>query len=163
MFKKKVLKNKQLFIILIIYALSHVFLCSNNFYLNFLNPLFWLCFLIIFYQKLKTSNKKEINITLIISLIFFILYLSSGFIFGFTNSPYNHSLINMFKNLGKTILPIWGMEILRYKLLKCNKNFGALITIIIIISEINFKALLTSHNIAFFHYLISVIIPTCLG
>ncbi len=159
MFKKKIPKYKQLFIILIIYTLSHVFLGSNNFYLNFINPLFWLCFLIIFYQKLKILNKKEINITVIISLIFFILYLSSGFIFGFTNSPYNHSLINMFKNLGKTILPIWGMEILRYKLLKSSKNYEVLITIIIIISEINFKALLITHNITFFHYFISMIIP----
>ena len=65
----------------------------------------------------------------------------------------------MFKNLGKTILPIWGMEILRYKLLKSSKNYEVLITIIIIISEINFKALLITHNITFFHYFISMIIP----
>ena len=159
MFKKKVLKNKQLFIILIIYALSHVFLCSNNFYLNFLNPLFWLTFLIIYYHQNLKFSQKDINITLIISIVFFILDFASGFIFGFSKSPYNNSLVNIVTNFEKVILPIWGIEIIRFKLLKSNKNFGALITIIIIISEINFKALLTSHNIAFFHYLISVIIP----
>ena len=48
---------------------------------------------------------------------------------------------------------------MRYKLLKSNKSFRALITIIIITSEINFKALFLSHNIVFYHYLISTIIP----
>ncbi len=160
MFKKKILKNKQLFFLLIIYTLSHIFLCTNNFYINFLNPLFWLSFLIIFYQQnFNISNKKEINITLIISTIFFLLYLSSGFIFGFNKSPYNHSLISIFKNLGKIILPICGIEIIRFKLVKSNQNFRTLITIIIIISEINFKAFFATHNIIFLHYLISTIIP----
>lgn len=160
MFKKKTLKNKQLFLLLIIYTLSHIFLYTNIFYLNFLNPLFWLCILIIFYhQDLKILTKKEINITLTISVIFFVLYFSSGFIFGFSNSPYDHTLISILKNLGKIILPICGTEIIRYKLLKSNKDFRALITVIIIISEINFKVLFLSHNIDIFHYLISVIIP----
>ena len=160
MFKKKMLKNKKLFFILIIYTLSHIFLSTNSFYLNFLNPLFWLIFLIIFYhQDLKIANKKEINITLIISIIFLILYFFSGFIFGFSNSPYNHTLISILENLEKIILPICGMEIIRYKLLKSNKSFRALITLIIIIGEINFKALFLSHNIIFLHYFISTIIP----
>ena len=153
MSKKKTLK---IFFLLTIYTLSHIFFYSNNFYINFLNPLFWLFFLIFFYhQDLKLPKKKEINITLTISIIFFILYLLSGFILGFTKSPYNHTLISIFKNLGKIILPIFGIEIIRYKLLKNNNNnfFRILITIIIILSEINFKALFLSNNI--FYYLIS--------
>ena len=54
------------------------------------------------------------------------------------------------------------MEIMRYKLLRRNKNnfgFKAFITIIIILSEINFKALFLSRNIDFFYYLTSIIIP----
>ncbi len=157
MSKKKTLK---IFFLLTIYTLSNIFFYSNNFYVNFLNPLFWLFFLIFFYhQDLKSPKKKEINITLTISIIFFILYLLSGFILGFTKSPYNHTLISIFKNLGKIILPIFGIEIIRYKLLKNNNNnfFRILITIIIILSEINFKALFLSNNI--FYYLISQIIP----
>ena len=159
MFKKKILKNKKLFFILIIYTLSHIFLSTNNFYINYINPLFWLIFLLIFYHQDLKINKKEINITLTISIIFFIIYFTSGFIFGFSNSPYDHSLISTLENLEKIILPICGIEIIRYKLLKSNKSFRALITIIIIISEINFKALFLSHNIIFLHYFISVIIP----
>ena len=163
MFKKKFLKNKQLFFLLIIYTLSHIFLYTNTYYINFINPLFWLSFLIIFYhQDLKLLNKKEINSTLIISIIFFILYLASGFILGFNKSPYNHSVISIIKNLWKVVLPIYGLEIVRYKLIKSNQNYfwiRALITIIIIISEINFKALFLSHNLILYHYLISVIIP----
>ncbi len=163
MFKRKILKNKKLFWLLIIYALSNIFLYNNNFYHNFLKPLFWISFLIIFYyQNSKWLKKKEINITLIISIAFFIIYFFSGFIFGFNKSPYDHTLISILKNLGKVILPIVGLEIIRYKLIKSNQNyfgFRALITIIIIVSEINFKALFLSHNIIFLHYLFSIIIP----
>ena len=153
MFKKKILKNKKLFFLLIIYTLSNIFLYTNNFYIYVLNPLFWLCLLIIFYRKdLKLLKKKEINISLIISITFLILYLVSGFIVGFNKNPYNRTLIYTFKSLWKVILPICGIEIVRYKLIKSNKNhFGimSLITIIIIISEINFKVFSISHNITF--------------
>ena len=163
MFKKKIIKNKQLFFLLILYTISHILFYTNNFYINFLNPLFWLIFLIIFYHNyLKLPRKKENNITLIISIIFFTIYFVSGFILGFNKNISNYSLINIFINGWKVILPIWGIEIIRYLLLKDNKNsssFRALITIIIILSEINFKALFLSHNIIFFHYLISIIIP----
>ena len=162
MFKKKTLKNKKLFFLLIIYTLSHIFLYTNNFYIYFINPLFWLSFIIIFSNKnLKLPKKTEVNFALSISVIFLIIYLVGGFILGFNKNSYN-SLIYIFKNLWKVILPILGIEIVRYRLIKSNKNsFGikALITIIIIISELNFKAFFLSHNIISFHYLASVIIP----
>ncbi len=163
MFRKKILKKQKLFFILILYMLSHIFLSAYNFYTYFLSPLFWLGFLLIFYhQDLKLPKKNEISIALTISVIFFILYLVSGFILGFNKNLDNHTLIDIFKNLEKVILPIWGIEIVRYELIKSNKNYlgiNILITIIIIISEINFKNLFLSHNIIFLHYLISVIIP----
>ena len=163
MFKKKIFKNKQLFFLLIIYTISHIFFYNNNFYINFFKPFFWLIFLIIFYhQDLKLINKKEINIAFSISIIFFILYLISGFIFGFNKNLSNYSMINIIINVWKFILPICGIEIMRYKLLKSNKNyfgFKVLITIIIILSEINFKALFLSNNIIFFQYFVSIIIP----
>ena len=160
MFKKRTLKKKNLFFLLIIYTLSHIFLYTNNFYIYFLNPLFWLCFLVIFhYQDLKVLNKKEINTTLVISIIFLILYLVSGFVVGFNKNPHDHTAIYIFKSLWKNILPIYGLEIMRYKLIKSNKKHFVLITMIIIMSEINFNALFLSHNIIFFHYLVSIIIP----
>ena len=58
MFKKKMFKNKKLFLILIIYTLSHIFLSNNNLYINYINPLFWLIFLVIFYHQDLTINKK---------------------------------------------------------------------------------------------------------
>ncbi len=158
MFKRKNLKNKKLFFLLIIYTLINILSYNNNFYINLINPLFWSCFLVIYYhQDLKILNKKEINITLTISTIFLILYLASGIIVGFSKNSYNP-----FINLWKVILPICGIETMRYKLIKSNKNnFGimTLITIIIIMSEINFRAIYISHNIILFHYFISTIIP----
>ncbi len=162
MFKKKTLKNKILFFLLIIHTLTHIFFYTNNFYIYFFNPLFWLSLLIIFYQDLKLPKKKEINITVMISMIFFILYIASGFIFGFNKNSNNESLITMLINLWKVILPIYGIEIIRYDLIRSNKNhlgMIALITIIIIINTIDLKTLFLSHNIIFLHYLISEIIP----
>ena len=131
MFKN--LNNKPLFFLLIIYTLSHILLYTNNLFINYINPLF--CFLIIINNPKIIPNKKEINITLTISIIFFILYITSGFIFGFSN--YNITLNNICKNLWLVFLPIYCIEIIRYKLIKSNKNnrIRALITIIIIISE----------------------------
>ncbi len=163
MFKRKTLKNKKLFFLLTIYTLSHIFLYTNHFYIYFLNPLFWLCFLIAFYhQDLKLLRKKEMNITLTISIIFLILYLASGFLFDFYKSSYDHTFVYTFKNLWKTILPICGIETVRYELIKSNKNhFGIMtfITILIIVSEMNFKIFFLPHNLIFFHYLISIIVP----
>ncbi len=163
MFKKKTLKNKKLFFLLIIYTSIHIFSHTNNFYIYFFNPLFGLIFLITFYhQNFKLLHKKEINIALTTSIIFLILHLVSGFLLGFNKNPYNNTLIHLLENLWKVILPICGIEIMRYELIKSNKNnlgIITLITIIIIMSEINFKALFLSHNIIFFHYIVSIIIP----
>lgn len=157
MFKKKLLKNKKIFFLLVIYTIVHIFFCTNNFYTYFINPLFWLSY-IIFHYDLKLPKKKEINITLIISTIFFLLYLISGFVLSFNKNISNCSFINIWK----VILPIYGIEIIRYKLIKSNKNNSkaiTLITILIIISEINFKELFLSHNIILFHYIVSIVIP----
>ena len=163
MFKKKMHKNNQLFFLLIVYTISNIFFYTNSSYINFFKPFFWLIFLIIFYnQDLMPPKRKEINIAFTISIIFFILYLISGFVLGFNKNLSNYSLINIFISAWKAILPIWGIEIMRYRLLRCNKNdlgSRALITLIIILSEINFKALLLSHNIDFFHYFIAIIVP----
>ena len=162
MFKKKKLKNKKLLFILLIYTISHIFLYNNHFYINYFNPLFWLIFLILYYyQDKNVLSKKYIKQTLLISIIFLCLYFTTGFIFGFTKSIYNHSLLNIFKNLSKVILPIFGIEIIRYHLIKSNDThfFRALITIIIMLSEINFKALFLSHNMMLFEYLTKIIIP----
>ncbi len=162
MFKKKKLNNKNLFFILLIYTIGHIFFYNSNFYINYFNSLFWLIFLIIFYyQDKNVLKKKYFNQVLIISIIFFILYFLSGFIFGFTKSPYNHSFISIFYNLIKIILPIFGIEIIRYRLLNSNNSnrLRALITIIIILSEINFKALFFSNNIILFQYIASIIVP----
>lgn len=163
MFKKKILRNIPLLFLLIIYTIIHIIFYSNDFYTNFLNPLFWLIFLIIFHhQDLELLNRKDSNITLMVAIILFILYLASGFVFGFSKSPYSHNLSNILLNSMKIILNIYGIEVIRHTLLKSNKcHFGirVLITLIIILSEINFKALFLSRNIALLHYLISIIIP----
>ena len=67
MYKKKIVKNKQLFFLLIFYTISNIFYYTNDFYINFIKPFLGLIILIIYYKDLKLSNKKEINITFIIN------------------------------------------------------------------------------------------------
>ena len=156
MFKKMILKNKPLIFLLIIYTISHILLNNNNFYLNILNPFFWLIFLFIFYQQdLSLFKKKELYLTLIITFIFFILYLLSGFIFGFNKESYN--LIQVLINLTKIFFPLYGIEILRYKILKRNNNhfIRFFITFLIILIRINFKV--SSYPLYFLVNIISVI------
>ena len=64
MFKKIILRNKQLFLVLIVYTILHIFFYTDN----FINLLFWLSFLINFYdQDFNLPKKKEIKLTLIMN------------------------------------------------------------------------------------------------
>ncbi len=158
MFKKIPLKKKFLFFLLSIYTIIHIFFANT-----FITPLFWLSFLIIFYYPaFNLPKRKELNFTLTIALSFFILYLVGGIAFGFNKDYFDAPLINIFLNLGNAILLIFGMEMLRFKLIKNNKNnflVIALITLLMIISELNFKNLFLAPKLILFHLFISLIIP----
>ena len=158
-------KNKLL-VILIIYSFTNIFFTSHyfNIYFNYFQITFWLIFLFNNCSPLIQNNKtkKEVKITLIISLFFIFLYFLSGFILGFSKSPYNHSFIQMFKNILENIIPILGIEIMRYKLInnnRHNKKLIIFITILIFLAELNIKSIFVFNKTQLFHNVVSILIP----
>lgn len=94
-------------------------------------------------------NKGSTLLISIISSIHIIVYFYLGFSVGFSKNPYSHKLISIFKNCVFEILPIIGIEITRYDFVqkhKKSKTIIAIITIILILVEVNYRELIKSYN-----------------
>ncbi len=97
-----------------------------------------------------------------------ILYFYLGFIFGFSKSPYSHSLPNIVKNAFLIIIPIIGIELSRSIILNRNKNNRSLIiftTILFIFLEIKYSSLINNftNKELFFIYVCQGVFPTVAG
>ena len=114
------------------------------------------------YIRLK-SNRNYTIFIIIISIINIILYLYSGFLFGFSNSPYSHEILTLLTNILPKIFIILGVETTRTILLrnKKNKKTIVLITILLILVQINFSVLINmfTNKELLFQYICSSIIP----
>ena len=114
------------------------------------------------YIRLK-SNRNHTIFIIIISIINIILYLYSGFLFGFSNSPYSHEILTLLTNILPKIFIILGVETTRTILLrnKKNKKTIVLITILLILVQINFSVLINmfTNKELLFQYICSSIIP----
>lgn len=160
-----------LFIILYISFASILFvdkLVSN--YNLIINPIFWfICFIISIYicrdTKIREKAKNDkIQTILIIVLIYLIFYFISGLFFGYSKSPYSHAFISIIKNLWSFLVIIILKEYTRYCLCNnCSKSklFYALVTILFILTEINFYNVESNFisGESAFKYVSSVIIP----
>ncbi len=168
----KYLRDKNILIILIIYILITINLTINNLplYTNVINPIFWGCMLVYLIWKIKkdyirfNSNKKYFKFMIIISFIHIVIYFYMGFIIGFSKSPYNHEIISALKNIIIEIFPIIGIEITRNIVVisnKTNKAIKILITILLILVEINYNILTTlySNKQEIFKYICGTLLP----
>ncbi len=168
--------NKYILIILIIYELITIYATINNniFYTNFINPTFWAGIIIYLIWNIKKNyirfnNNKQYYINMmIISCIYATFYFYTGFIFGFSKSPYNHSIIPILKNIIIQILPIIGIEITRSVFLNRNRDNKLLqifLTILLILLEINYHILISLYpnKEHFFQYICSNILPLIAG
>ena len=124
-----------------------------SFYINIIKPIFCGCVVVylIWYMKkhyIRTKlNKRSLIYASLISSIHIIVYFYLGFAFGFSKSPYNHSVSSTIKNCILEILPIISIEIARFVLIQRNKNNKTIIvitTVILILIEINYNALIKS-------------------
>lgn len=135
-----------------------------------INPIMWLLiFIIAFYinsnddSRIKYKTDK-IQTILIIIISYIILYLLSGLLLGYTNSPFSHSIIAIIKNIWSFLIIIIFQEYVRYVLLNnCSKNnlFYFLVAILFILVEIkfyNFQNNFISGESSF-KYICSEIIP----
>lgn len=169
-------KEKSLLFLLSFYLFASIIFQIKKipFFTNFLNPLFWLIiiiYLIIYLKKIYVrfpKKKKYFYSIIIISLSYILLYFYLGFIFGFSKSPYSHSLINIFKNIFQIIVPIVGIELSRSVILNRNKNNRRIIifaTILFILLEIKYSTLINNfaNKELFFIYICQVVIPTIAG
>ena len=155
----KNLKFKFLLFILLSYAITSIFLHTNI--IKFIIWFFILLYIFLS-KKYKTNQKinyKDILFTLIISLGYILFSYFLGLKLGFLKNPLSFNLGNIIIY----IIPIIGIEIIRFILINNNRNkfFYILVTLLIIISEINFNYLLTiiDNNRLLIMYLCSDIIP----
>lgn len=165
------IKAKFLFFYLLIYSIISIFFrfININFYLVIINPL--LCLIIdiyiLLYQKQKLyskTNYKDYFITITTTIIFIIINFLLGFKLGFVINPLCHNYIIAFKNIFIHIIPIISLELIRNIILnqnRHNKLVPILVTIFIILIEINTNQLLPTYNNKefIFQYLCSTIIP----
>ena len=135
-----------------------------------MQSLFWLGILIYMIWSIKKSyirfnkNPKYIIGMTIIAAFYIIIYFYTGIIFGFVKSPFSHELLASLKNILMTIIPIVGMEITRSVVLTRNKNnkkIIVIITIFLILAEINYHTLISliANREELFKYICSNIIP----
>lgn len=139
-------------------------------YTNIINPIFWMMvilyikwYLKIVYIRFNKDKSHIINI-IIISILHIIIFFNIGLIFGFSKSPYNHSLVQILKNICVQAIPIVGIELIRWIIVCRNKNNKFIlfvITILLFLIEINYSffnnSLIDKEDM--FEYIISTIIP----
>ena len=166
------LKCKILLIILICYLLLKINLSiyNNILFVNILNPIFWSVVLIFMIYDIKnnyirvTKNKQLYLYIFLISCIEYIIYFYIWIYFGFEKSPYSHDLLLICKNVIIQILPIIGIEIARFIIIKKNKRSKSLLilfTILLILIEINYQELSDCYfnKAELFRYSCSTILP----
>lgn len=139
--------------------------------INVINPLFWLIVIIYFiynkkYIRLKRKDKNFLY-SIIITFLYITAYFLLGIYFGFAKSPYNHSIKGIINNIFIQIIPIIGIELLRTYIVLRNKNKKVIYftTILLILLEINYKAIIDifSNKKELFEYTCQIIIPTIIN
>ncbi len=151
--------NKKItiiYILFIIYLLIGKVFIQNNLpqiYDNFYQP-FFLIFLSFLSYKISKDTKKNnkykkdlLETIIIIMMIYIILYFTSGLLFTYVRSPYNHSLIGIIKNIWIYIVVILFEEYIRYTLIKNSgnkKRYFIFIGLLFLILEVNFSSFITS-------------------
>ncbi len=166
------IKEKKLLILIISYLIITILLSFNYYhlYINTINPLFFL--IIIFYSiyelkksyiRFKDSNNYNFKMFIIV-IIYLVFLFNLGFIIGYARSPYSHTIRGIIKNIYQLVIPIIGIELIRGILIVKNRNNKGLIfliTLILILLEVNYWALFSNINNPerFFQYFCSTILP----
>lgn len=168
------LKTLLMFSLILIYTLTISIICIDDVVKSYnliINPIFWMLTFIIIYILYKDTSVRikdkslKSQMVLIIMLFYIIIYFLSGLLFGYSKSPYSHSVIGFIKNIWSFLIIIFFQEYARYKLINnCGKSkiFYILVTILFILIDINFYNF--SHHFISgeegFKYVSSVIIPS---
>lgn len=165
-------KCKSLLIIIAVYIFITIscIIQNSSFYVNIINPLFWVIILIYMIWNMKKEyvrfykNKIYCIYMFIISVLKIIMFFYLGFILGFVKSPYNHKIIFILKNIIIQIVPIVSIEVARTIIINKNKNNKILIvfaTIMFILVEIKYNICMNlyANRQKLFEYICSTILP----
>ncbi|MEG2311475.1 MAG: S26 family signal peptidase, partial [Bacilli bacterium] len=139
-------------------------------YVYIIKPLCWIFLAFITYiitkDKYIKINKKDriLQACIIIVLIYLLLYYLSGLYLGFTESAYNHSFIDILKNLYAIVMVVILEEYVRYRILTYDKkNIFLLIfvTLSFVLVELNYLPIFTKliNNAEIFKFIFSELIP----
>ena len=149
--KKKIINTSICIFIFILFLLLPNYLIDKigNFnYIYVIEPLFYIFFSIFFLIMSRKKNITNFNrssirqIAIIGSILYLLLYYLDGLGIGFSNSPYNHSLMGIFKNLYLYLIIAISHEIIRDHFIKKDgdksKYYTVLITIILTLVSVGF-------------------------
>ncbi len=149
------LKYSIIYLILFIYIFIQTFLTNitPNIFSKYIHPFVMLSIFI--YLCIKTKNnhgrfyKEKNNIIKMfyISVLYMVIYFYTGFLLGFTNSPYSHKFTSIIKNIWQLIIPIISIEYIRSVLVNYNlKNKKGIIlaTILLFVIELNLATMFKS-------------------
>lgn len=167
-------KITSIYIVSIVYtALISILFIEDiiTYYNTIINPIAWFIIFLISYYISKDfsirvrAKKDKVQTVLIIILIYLIFFSLSGLFFGYSKTPYSHSIIGILKNIWSFLLIIIFQEYTRYVLAKnCCKSklFYFLITVLFILVDINFYNFESNFisGESTFKYISSIILPT---
>lgn len=129
-------------IMLIIYLFENIhFLTFNNssIYIYIGKPLIWavVIFLVFSFPRIKALGKLRLNSYLkwwvaYLAIIYVLLLLGGGLIYGFGMSPYDLSLVGILRNIFFAFLPLVGRELIRAYLINSIKGKNIALTISIL-------------------------------
>lgn len=168
----KNIKNKNILIILLILLIIDTICEIKNIIVfnNIIEPITWFLFDVFLIYESSTLHKRfhhksdYTSKMIIITLLYYLLYFYLGFIFGYTKSPYDHTIIGIIKNIIIQLLPILGIELSRNILVnknESNKTVILITTLLLILIEINFYNLYSSFSSreGSFKYIVQFILP----
>lgn len=139
----------------------------SRYYTYIINPIFWTLLAILtyhFYKKVKIKNKYNryfAKLTFYISLAFIILVFLSGFVFGFTPTSYDNSLVGIIKNIYCFVVVLLLQEYIRYYLINSVRRKTKvyfLITLIFTLFDLALTFRLTTYSIL--NHILITTIPT---
>ncbi len=164
----KCIKNKELIIAFLYLVVTIYFMIKDAiFYTNIINPIFWGIVFLYLIRNVKirfSINKRQLIYFITIIFITIGIYITLGYIYGFSKTPYSHKITAIIKNIMIQIIPIIGIETLRIVIIaknKKNKLLVAMITILLILVQINYHIFgdLYLNKEELFRYVCSTIIP----
>lgn len=157
-------------IILIVSSILTIFIVPNYFqeYARVINLMVWIVLFILSvpieneHSKFK-GKKDKIKTTLIIIIIYYMLYFLLGLVFGYQRSPYSRTVFGILKNTIFIVGTVALKEFVRSKFINADKKMSnhVIVTIIFVLINLDYNNFTTNfeNNESIFKFIASNLIP----